>query len=259
MSINLDKAVWNCFTGCGGGTLRDLLCKISGKNRLEIDSEIYRLLDEEDLKLICESNAFVEENLPLIEVEFPFDKSKVPPWIFDRGFTKQSLKRWGCGYDHRTGSLAIPILDSVRRSVGWVIRQPADRQPKYVYSTGLHTSKLLFGQYNIKATASAFLCITEGTLDTIWLDQHQFSSIALLGLNLSRFQEDLIKNMELSEIVLCLDNDPPGQQATDKIYRRLSKYFPTSIITIPPQFKDVQDIRDSETLKNIIANRSVFR
>lgn len=196
-----------------------------------------------------------EENV-LPETTIDYDPSMVPPWILDRGFTPQSLTRWECGYNWQ--GLVIPIRDENSRLVGSVTRRPQGFTPKYLYQTGTKVSKILYGAYNIDRK-SQFICVTEGTLDTIWLDQHGYSSVAILGANMSNRQEEILLSLGAPEIVLCLDGDTPGQQAAAKIASRLSKSCMVSFIRLPTEYKDVQEIRDSKILHDVLTKRSIVQ
>ena len=128
--------------------------------------------------------------------------------------------------------------------------------PKYLYSKGLKCSRLLFGGDHI--TKSDFICITEGTLDTMWLDQNGFPSVAIFGASLSKQQEELLLSLPTKELVLCLDRDETGEIATRKALTRLNGRCIVSCITIPERYKDVQDIRDKEELTEVISNRNLW-
>lgn len=249
LSINVRKGVWICHAGCGGGTLRQFLERYTGEKIYELglpDSSFADLLEEDE----------TEDAGPLIEVSLPFKIGQVPAWIFDRDFTKRALKKWGCGMTD-AGDLVIPVLDEHSRTVGWVCRQANGRLPKYVYNSGLKTSKIVFGVNRIPVRCE-LLCVTEGTLDTIWMDQNGFMSVALLGLNMSRFQENLIKMRAPKEILLCLDNDAPGQEGVERIGERLSRHSYVSVLRLPDGVKDVQDVRDSGVLGRLVSERSVI-
>jgi len=189
------------------------------------------------------------------EVTFPSRQGFVPEWIFDRGFNKRTLRKWGCGIDVWNG-LVIPIEDKDNKLVGWVTRKEFGT-PKYLYSKGLKKSKILFGQQFLKEK-TPFVCITEGTLDTMWLDQNGFSSVAILGAILSKAQEELTLALPTEELVLCLDNDEAGQIGLDRAMTCLSKKFVVSYIEIPKEYKDVQDVRDSNALASILEYRNIF-
>ena len=128
---------------------------------------------------------------------------------------------------------------------------------KYLYSKGLQKSKLLFGQDLIQQ-ATEFICITEGSLDTMWLDQHDFHSVALLGAHMSKAQQALALKLPTKELVLCLDNDDAGRIGLEKAMNDLYPKFMVSRIQLPKEYKDVQEIRDRELLTSIIKERTFF-
>ena len=108
---------------------------------------------------------------------------------------------------------------------------------------------------------SEFICITEGSLDTMWLDQLGYTSVALLGAHMSKMQEDLLINLPTKELVICLDNDEAGINASEDMLTRLSNRCIVSVINIPKTgkgYKDVQDIKDREVLAKIIKQRKLL-
>ena len=250
-SINVDKGVWICFAGCGSGSLKSFLQKYLNYSHLQVDS----LLQEQEANFdinMFDSFDMEESNMP--EVEFPFNCTSVPKWIVERGFNRYTLERWGCAIN-TYNDLIFPVKDVDHRMVGWVSRR-LNATPKYMYSKGLKKSKLLFGANNLNK--HPFVCITEGSLDTMWLDQHGFPSVALLGSSMSKKQREMLYNISTQEFVICLDNDSTGQKAMNKIFRELSTSFIVSYITLPNGLKDVQDVRNEKQLCDIIEKRNYW-
>ena len=165
------------------------------------------------------------------------------------------MRKWGGAIDN-FGSLVLPIHTAEGKLVGWLSRRQ-NVTPKYLYSKGLQKSKLLFGQELI-TEPEKFICITEGSLDTMWLDQHGFTSVALLGAHMSKRQQDLALKLPTKELVLCLDNDEAGRVGLEKAMSYLNPKFVVSYIKLPEEYKDVQEVRDSELLTNIIHERTFF-
>ena len=257
LSINLKKGVWMCHAGCGSGRLDSLLSQYLDITLLEANRLAYTDYIE-DLKLDFGDDE-IDKYLPLSPIIFPFTKNKVPKWIFDRGFDSETMMKWGFGYDENEGSLVIPINDENHNLVGWAKRRPEGLFPKYLYGPKdiFKKSRVVFGADEAK-TSRDFICITEGALDTVWLSQNGFNSVAILGVFLSKAQERIISSFNTGEIVLCLDNDNAGQLGIESISPRLSKYFVVSKIRIPDKYKDVQDIRDQKVLRLVLENRVFF-
>ena len=225
-SINVEKGVWICFAGCGSGNLKSFLQRYLNYSRIQIDSLLHEQEANFDVNLF---DVFELEEEQLPEIEFPFICDSVPKWIVERGFNKYTLEKWGCAIN-TYNDLIIPVNDRDRRLVGWVSRR-LNANPKYMYSKGLKKSKLLFGACHLEK--HPFICITEGSLDTMWLDQHGFGSVALLGASMSKKQRDMLYNISTQEFVICLDNDTTGQRAMNKIFKELSNSFIVSYISLP--------------------------
>ena len=215
------------------------------KSTVSID--FFQNVDDEDTSI-------VEDKVDDSKVTY----GNVPSWIFSRGFTKETLNKWNCGYASN-GNLAIPIYNTILQIVGLIHRQPVGREPRYLYSKGTHTSQVVFGLHNIIGKKLDFVCITEGALDTMWLDQYDFNSVALLGSHLSQHQKKLLVKINCAELVLCFDNDDAGRQISYDVEKEMKDKFVISTIQLPDRYKDVQDIRDKETLCSIIHDRRIFQ
>ena len=248
-SINLDKGVWICFAGCGQGSLKSFIQEYKDWDFKQVNQYLVSYKDTHSKRLFIEP-PIVEEG-PLPEVNVPFKLGMVPKWIFDRGFDKQSMKKWLCGISPANG-LIIPVKDINFRTVGWITRQ--EKQiPKYLYSKGLKKSHILFGQPYIRDCE--YVCVTEGPLDAMWLNQLGFPAVALLGMCMSEKQKDLILTLPTKEIILCLDNDEARQRGKKRAFELLDNKIKVSHIDIPEEYKDVQDIKSYGILKNVIKNK----
>jgi len=250
-ALNVEKGVWICYAGCGQGSLKSFVGMYLNCSPADVE----KYLQERGIQIeLCSFGSADVPNTELVEVDIPYERGLVPEWIFDRGFTKKTLEEWACGTDLYR-NLVIPIHNLEDKPVGWVTRQ-WNRQPKYLYSKGLKKSRVLFGGNKIEKCS--FVCITEGTLDTMWLNQHGFNSVALLGAHMSKQQEDLLVKLPTDELVICLDNDEAGKIGKEKISTCISKRFVLTYIQLPDKYKDVQEVRDIDELQQIINNRTFW-
>ena len=253
LSINLESGQWICYVNCGAGSLDAFVSRFTGWSQLQTDIFIRRFTENIEFSLDDTWHEKRHEDSPLEEVTLDYTKGEVPNWIFDREFTAKTLIDAEAGTNGR-GGLVLPIRDDRGVTVGSVTRQPAGHQPKYLYSFGLKKSKIVYGLYNVNESSS--VCLTEGILDTLWLKQHNFESLAILGASLSYKQESLLNSLHTSELILCLDNDETGIAASQRIAAKLSKRRLVSFARLPEGYKDIQEIRDVNLLHSVIANRT---
>ena len=125
-AVNLAKGVWICFAGCGQGSLYGFFMKYLLCSYEELQQKI-----KQDIVLL-DINMFdnvLEIQEDMQEVGFPFRTGYVPPWIFDRGFSKEALLKWGGAVDN-FGSLVLPVHTADGILVGWLSRRQ-NVTPKY--------------------------------------------------------------------------------------------------------------------------------
>ena len=251
-AINLDKGVWICFAGCGQGNLKAFIQKYSGKPWSVINTEFE--VEELDLDLSF-LDEYQSEEQESIYVE-PEDQIDVPAshWIYGRGFTPSLVKSWGCKIN-KFADFMIPVKNKENQILGWIYRRQ-QAVPKYMFSKGFSKSQTLFGIDHITDTTQLFL--VEGALDCMWLHQHGYSSVAILGASVSKKQLDLLSSLNPSEVVLSLDNDTAGQKGISKATLDMKDRFLLSYLRLPKKYKDVQEIRDKETLSKVIQNITLF-
>ena len=252
-SINLDKGVWICFAGCGQGSLKTFIWKLSGKSFDEIEEELEDKTWELDFSF-SEEITLEEESSEASD--YGQDLLDVPSnhWIYKRGFTIDIVNKWGCKVNSYN-DLVIPVKDSNQNTLGWLTRR-LQAIPKYLYSKGFKKSKALFGMQYLNNVDTLF--VVEGALDAMWLDQHGYPSVGILGAVISQAQVDLIRSLRPTEVVLCLDNDEAGRKGIKKATIDMVDKFMLSFIDIPKEKKDLQEIRNTETLNKIIKNRTLW-
>jgi len=179
-SINIDKGVWICFAGCGQGTLKSFLKKYLDCNGVELEKMLFDSQMDFNIDIFDDLQATIEQRE---EYFMEADTSTFPSWIFGRGFSEQILREWGCGTTEYQ-DLVIPIHNLESTLVGSVTRR-INAIPKYMYSKGLRKSEVIFGAHKL-TEPKKYICITEGSLDTMWLTQNGHPSVAILGATTSR-------------------------------------------------------------------------
>ena len=250
-AINTDKGLWICFRGCGEGSLKSFLQKHLGipwnELEAEVDNSQWSLDLWDDLSTLVEP----EEILPQLP-----EGTAIPDrhWIFNRGFTREVLTQANC-IVNKYGDLIIPVYDYQNQLKGYISRRQ-QATPKYMYSFGFKKSKVLFGGNQLEKASKIY--VTEGALDALWLRQHGYPAVAVLGARVSQEQIRLLNTLYPEEVVLCLDNDEAGQLGINKALLDMAQNYMVSYIVIPKGYKDVQDIHNSKVLKQILNDREYW-
>ena len=256
-SLNLDLGLWICFAGCGQGSLKGFIFKLSGKSWEELSYELDDNLDIQSTEL---DSVFLEQELEdgyrEVGYEEPENLMEVPNnhWIYDRGFTKQLILEWDCKVNQYSDFM-IPVKNTDNEVLGWISRR-LQAVPKYLFSRGFKKSQTLFGINHIKEEQQLY--IIEGALDCMWLQQHGYASVGVLGANLSKKQIDLLGEINPSRVVLALDNDDAGGKGMQKATLDINERFLISYLRLPKKYKDVQEIRDVETLRTVLQNKTII-
>ena len=253
-AINLDKGAWICFAGCGQGGLKSFIHKFTGKSWADIDADIGGQLDSSVLEI---NPLFFGDEEKEVSKELPYQKpeiiSDIPDnhWIYKRGFTKQTILDWDCKTNNFLDFM-IPAKDLELETIGWITRR-TQAIPKYLFSKGFAKSKTLFGMDKIKNIDTLYL--VEGALDCMWLSQHGYPSVAILGASISRTQIELLGNLQPHEVVLALDNDDAGRKGISKATLDIDDRFLISYLNIPKKYKDVQEIDNVDILHKVMNSK----
>jgi DNA primase len=256
-SINIDKGLWICFAGCGQGSLKGFIFKLSGKPWEELS---YELDDNLDINAIELDSIFSDAEIDYMGEETSYEEPEnllpVPNnhWIYDRGFSKDLISGWDCKVNQYQDFM-IPVKDLENETLGWISRR-LQATPKYLFSKGFKKSQTLFGINHVKEEQELY--VVEGALDCMWLQQHGYASVAVLGANLSKKQIDLLGQINPSRIVLSLDNDVAGSKGMQKATLDINERFLISYLRLPKNYKDVQEIRDTQTLHTVLQNKTII-
>lgn len=183
----------------------------------------------------------------------PSDGQSLKNHLIGRGYNLEDLISAGVvrrqdnqiEQDIFRGRLIIPIRNSVGELVGFGGRTLNDTGPKYLNSPRtplFDKSKLLYGLNIAKQWAKTEgLVIVEGYMDTITAHQNGFKNVtASMGTALTEHQVTEVRKLT-GQIVMSLDADNAGKQATLrslesswKIFQNRSRTNRSQNLTSPP-------------------------
>jgi len=137
-------------------------------------------------------------------------------------------------YQHK---IIIPFFDN-GKIVFLQGRRTDQAHPRYLHlkrPVPLFNSDTL---KDLKAGDKVYIC--EGVFDAMMLEQNGFKAVAILGVN--NFKPEMTELFKGLEVVLCLDNDESGQQATQTLARLfLLQGQRVKTKTLPDGIKDITE------------------
>lgn len=122
-------------------------------------------------------------------------------------------------YDKFRNRLMLPVIDVRGEVIGFTSRVMDDSQPKYLNTpeTAIFKKRsVLYGINYAKKTKRPNLILVEGNIDVITMHQAGFdNTVATMGTALTEEHIRLIGRYT-KQLVLCLDNDAAGVDATQR-------------------------------------------
>ncbi len=159
---------------------------------------------------------------------------------------KKELKKQGIlnsrGYEHFSGCITVPLSSMDGQVVSLYGRRIGERKPSHLYMKGPHQGLLNPGVYRVHRERVIW---SESIIDALSLMVLGFPNVdALYGSGgLSPLHIQAVKESGTAEIVLALDNDKAGREASLKLAGKLrEKGIACRIIHPPVAFKDWNDV-----------------
>lgn len=218
-SINMEKGLWNCYAGCGGGTLARLVSRMRGIPAQEVHVKLdlkARWAAKKDARRIEEKDIDV---YPLATGD---------PFLIRRGVTEESIIEWQL---RDTGlGILFPIRDAEGVLAGSAVRLKVFREghdvAKYTYNSGFRRNEVVFGIEKTKRSPKRYVILVEGLIDAVIMHQLGFeSTVAILGTSMGLGQLGMLRKTGFESAVLMFDNDPAGRVATAKVATSLLGLF----------------------------------
>jgi len=117
--------------------------------------------------------------------------------------------------------MVIPIHNERGQLLAYAGRSIDTAYPKYLLPAGFRKSQVLFNLHRAAAGGPDTVIVVEGFFDCLKVHQAGMSCVvALMGCSMSTEQERLLTE-HFKRIVVMLDADPAGQQASILIAERL--------------------------------------
>lgn len=170
------------------------------------------------------------------------------PYMYERKLTDEAIEHFDIGFDAEfvapgrtkvTPSLTFPVRDYKGRTL-FIYRRAIESK---FFSMPSQTNKPLYGVYELNPNTECVI-ICESILNAVTAWTYGYQAIALMGTG-TKNQVQLIKQLGMNKITLCLDGDEAGYKATARLRKSLSSSAFIDVIEMP-EGKDVNDCTKEE-------------
>jgi DNA primase len=247
---------WQCF-GCGrkGKTIKSLL--------IQLDKDLGVRVPGFDVEVKIENEVFqprrntrfnhsdvVSEDKVFFLSDWQACFETVPEYVFERGLSKEQVKKFHLGYNPSSLRMFIPIFDMHKAMVGYSQRSlgyDVDSKIKYKFNYGFNKKKYLYGEW-LWDKSDPVLFLSEGYFDVYALDRvMRCNSAGFFGTGVGDLQLlKIAKNFK--KVVVCPHNDKlaNGRRAGVSIatdwYHALSRAG--VVVEMFPVFDGYSDVGD---------------
>lgn len=196
---------------------------------------------------------YSDEDIKGMQLGAYVDRNKLQVRLVRQGYTATEIKDSGLltqGFGE-THTITTLWPDATGRAIGLACRSimPAEELKaaglqKYKYSLGLEKNSGLIGFSSVRGSEQ--LVLVEGLLDALLLNSRGFKAVATGGTSLSAGQLKAMESTGTRELVLAMDMDEPGRQATERIIRSLSSSRLRLYVVDTGKFKDADELLREE-------------
>jgi len=272
--MSLNMGTWVCWSGCGGGWIDSLLLRLGYsqeqvKQLLQGAKRPRRPAKRKQITPVGQRNAdsiLPEETLALFH--------KCPKTMLNDGWPEELLYAFEIGYDTGIGRITFPIRNQYNQLMAISGRTPYPNViPKYkiyreedLYNLAPEDytpkrAQLIYNiqrAYTVNARESVLIC--EGFKEVMRLHQAGIVGVGLLGVQFTRQQVDILRRLHYRtkcRFIIALDNDKPGQQAVDKLGRRLLRFTHPKVV-LTKEVKDISDVSDLREITRLVRKPQTF-
>jgi len=259
-SVHGGTGLWNCFAGCGGGTLRSLLLRLVNNDKEQVGRILHLIGPLEEAR---DRTMTIRGPDPFL-APWKLPESMLGLWdyspdpLIKEGFTRETCWEHDVGIDLEHKRMTFPIRDIYGNLAGvsgrdltgqsqirYKVYKQEIRSLLHLPDYDFHNRDYLWRADKVYASLMedryGVLILTEGFKAAMWVAQAGYRNVvALMGSSITMLQARLVRRMAGTVFVL-LDNDSAGRQGTYKICRELSgmRVFP---IEYPDHYSQPSDI-----------------
>lgn len=249
-AVDTTKNVWACHSascrrarqGQTGGTILDLVAWLERctlrQAALWLQSGCAGAGDGRPEQLVSKGTSEPTVRPGLRKLPFRLRLSGAHPYLDERGIDPQTAAHFGVGYYGGCGFLrdriVFPIHNAAGELVAYAGRALPGREPRYLFPARFPKSEVVFNLHRaFGAAGHGTVVVVEGFFDCLKVHQAGYAQVvALLGARLSGAQRELLL-ARFQELVLMLDGDTIGRQASQALAASWQEPVPLRLATVP--------------------------
>ena len=254
--INLKKNKHICFAGCTKGSINSLIRKLGGTD-WHIQRTSIIIQDVLDIELEKELSGYRERFVPNYEFFSLLKPALGDSYLIGRGLDNTTISSFDIR--SRYNSIYIPIYSNDffyphKECSGTIVNnlsfcgyiERRKDEKIYINSPGFLSNRHFFPN-DLNTNHFDGIILVEGPFDVLRLRQNGYTnSFSLLGNSLSKEKEKMIISIT-RRVVLCLDNDIKGKQATKLIKHNLEQLnIEVEKVELPNNIKDIAELNNSD-------------
>lgn len=198
-----------------------------------------------------------QQEIPSFVAEDELDKYRVyHPYMYKRGLTDEIIELFDIGYDEQTDSITFPVRYWGSVNFGKCLFVGRRQVSTKIFNIPKNMEKPLYGLYEVwlKCIERGFIhqigyldkiYVCEGLFDCLRLWCNGKYAVAGFGCLFSDYQVTLLQGLPTRKLVLALDNDKAGQDATKRLKKQIKNKLITQVI-LPDGRKDIGECTDEE-------------
>lgn len=179
----------------------------------------------------------------------------IHPYLYERGLNDEIIEKFDLGYDEASDSITFPVRDR-NGDCMFIARREIHTK---VFDLPKGITKPLYGMYELEHTKGfgvkypMELYVCEGMFDCLRLWCNNKPAVAGFGCLFNSYQIKQLQDLPIRAIVLALDNDQAGREATERLRKLLTNKLVYKVV-LPEGRKDIGECTDEEiqNLKEIL-------
>jgi hypothetical protein len=176
-------------------------------------------------------------------------------YFISRGFTAETLDGYDVGHSAKLGRSVVPVYDDAGEAcVTFMARAENETsKPKWTTLDGSAKGRWVYNLANARRSPSPILLVVEGSGDVWRAAEAGYTAVALLGSDITSVQAKKINALG-KEVLLMLDNDKTGKEASWRISDRLRRCMDYRCILAP--YKDLGEVPLARAIRMLDAEVS---